>query len=460
MQNYSSDSRKFIYETYRFDIENLQAHFYYSLLDINNPENTQWFEEVINFDDGNFDLREDLNFEILENLLFHLHLALWISYYKLYPTEKLIIKSGSIDNSWIEFWEKFYKNGLWEFLYRNNINPENLFQFEINCSNKIEKINFLTSNKALIPVWWWKDSIVSLELFRKSGIDFDTFVFWKIDPIKQKCIDTTGKTNFLVTRKLSQRLFELNETWEYFNGHVPITWIIAFSMEVVAYLFDYKYLILSNELSANFGNTQWKWIEINHQWSKSLEFERDFWEYVEKYISSDVKYFSLLRWMYEIKIAELFSNLWKKYFENFSSCNNNFKIHKEVSHNWLWCNDCPKCAFVFSMLHPYLDTLEILQIFWQDLYTDNKLEKLFEELLWISGIKPFECVWTNEEVVYAMWMSYSKIEDKTALPYILQIFENKILPNFLEPEQIKLKEKLFKTYNEDIIPVELKKILD
>jgi hypothetical protein len=41
MQNYSPDSRKFIFETYRFDIENLQAHFYYTLLDINNPENTQ-----------------------------------------------------------------------------------------------------------------------------------------------------------------------------------------------------------------------------------------------------------------------------------------------------------------------------------------------------------------------------------------------------------------------------------
>jgi hypothetical protein len=36
-------------------------------------------------------------------------------------------------------------------------------------------------------------------------------------------------------------------------------------------------------------------VEINHQYSKSLDFERDFAEYVEKYISSDLKYFSLLR---------------------------------------------------------------------------------------------------------------------------------------------------------------------
>jgi hypothetical protein len=32
--------------------------------------------------------------------------------------------------------------------------------------------------------------------------------------------------------------------------------------------------------------------------------------------------------MYEFKIAKLFSKLAKNYFDVFSSCNNNFKIHK------------------------------------------------------------------------------------------------------------------------------------
>lgn len=460
MQNYLSNTREFIFETYRFDIENLQAHFYYIIHDKNNWKNTQWFEEIINFDDGNFDIRKDINFEILENILFHLHLALGISYYKLYPTQKLIIKSGNIDEFWIKFWEKFYKKWLGEFLFRNDINPEKLFQFQVKSDNKIERIDFTSSNRALIPIWGGKDSIVTLELFKKSYVDFDTFIFGKIDKIKQKSIEMTGKKNFLVTRKLSQRLFELNETWEYFNGHVPITGIIAFTMEVVAYIFDYKYLILSNELSANFGNTEWKWIEVNHQWSKSLEFEKDFWVYIEKYISSDVKYFSFLRWMYEIKIAKIFSQIWKLYFENFSSCNNNFKIQKFSNHDGLWCNNCSKCAFVFSMLYSFLEKKEMSNIFWENLYLGSKLEWIFKELLWISGIKPFECVWTNEEVVYAMLLAYNKIEDKTTLPYILKLFENKVLPGLWKQDQIKLKEKLFKTYNDDIIPVELKKILD
>ena len=117
MIDYAPDSRKFIFETYRFDVAEMKAHFYYSLLDEKNPQNTFGFEEIIDFDDPRFDVRWDLNFEVLENILFHLHMALWISYYKAYPTEKLIIKSGNIDDESLNFWKKFYINGLGEFLF-------------------------------------------------------------------------------------------------------------------------------------------------------------------------------------------------------------------------------------------------------------------------------------------------------------------------------------------------------
>ncbi len=93
MLDYKPNSREFVFDTYRFDLVNLQAYFYYSIQDKNDPQNMLLFEEVIDFDDGNFDLRSDIDYDILDNILFHLHIALGISYYKLYPTEDLIIKS-------------------------------------------------------------------------------------------------------------------------------------------------------------------------------------------------------------------------------------------------------------------------------------------------------------------------------------------------------------------------------
>ncbi len=457
MQDYAPRSRKFIFETYRFDVAEMKAHFYYSLLDEKNPANTKGFEEIIDFDDSRFDIRPDIDFAILENLLFHLHLALWISYYKAYPTEKLIIKSWNIDEESLGFWKKFYINWLWEFLFQNKISPKNLFQFECVSDRNIEKKEFNVSEKSLVPIWWGKDSIVSLELLAKNNFEFDTFVFWKIDSIKQDCINISDKNNFFVSRKISENLFQLNKEG-YFNGHVPITGIIAFVMYCVAYIYDYKYLVLSNELSANFGNTLWEWVEINHQWSKSLEFEVDLKNYVEKNISEKIKYFSLLRGMYEIKIAKLFSQLWKKYFSVFSSCNNNFKIIKEKNHSGIWCNTCPKCAFVYTMLHPFLSSDEMREIFGKDLYENKNLETLFSELLWISWLKPFECVGTNQEVTLAMYYSY-KNSNKEYLPYILEIFEKKVLPNFDEKIRINSEKLLFEIDENNIIPKNFKEIL-
>ena len=457
MESYNPQSREFVFDAYRFDLANLQAYFYYSLQDKNDPNNILLFEEVINFDDGNFDIREDLNYDILDNLLFHLHIALWISYYKLYPTEKLIIKSWNIDEISIRFWKKFYQNWLGEFLFKNKIHPHTLFQFEVDSNKILKKHDYSVNSRALVAIWWWKDSIVSLELVRKLGIEFDSFVFWKIDSIKQKSIDQTWRNNMLISREISENLFTLNASWKYFNGHVPITWIIAFVMQVAGYIYDYEYLVLSNEHSASFGNTKWEWVDINHQWSKSLEFEIEFSQYIQKNVSSHTHYFSLLRPLYEIKIAELFTKLWRRYFDSFSSCNNNFKISEKSSHKWLWCNNCPKCAFVYSMLDPFLEKKVIKQIFWENLYENKQHQDLYEELMWISGMKPFECVWTNEEVIYAMYLSHKKLKNETK-PFILTIFEEKVLPNLHEQELERLHKKLFSHYSTVNIPQKFKKI--
>jgi hypothetical protein len=104
-------------------------------------------------------------------------------------------------------------------------------------------------------------------------------------------------------------------------------------------------------------------------------------EYSKKYISEEIKYFSLLRDFYEIKIAKLVSK-YKDYFPVFSSCNNNFKIiedNKTVSSRW--CLNCPKCAFVYSILRPYLSKKEVKIIFGSDMFEDETQIKVFEELL-------------------------------------------------------------------------------
>lgn len=444
----------FYFKSFDFDVSSLIASFHYSF------DNEVFFCEQIDFSNKWFLMRDTIDSDIVNNILFHIHIALWISYYKAYPTQELIIETGKLDDNQILFWKKFYTNGLWEFLYKNNIDPKNLFTFVNASQNEYKKTDFVSSDKSLVAIWWWKDSIVTSELLKEAWVDFDVCVFWKIDALKEQTAQISQKNIFHVQRKISQSLFDLNEQW-YYNWHVPITWIIAFVFELAMYLYDYKYMILSNERSANFGNFSWKSIEVNHQYSKSLEFEQDFWNYVENYISSSQKYFSILRWLYEVKIAKIFALIWKQYFSNFSSCNKNFKIlsnNTTAKNKKNWCNSCPKCVFVFSILRPYLSESEMLQIFWEDLFQRNDLEQLFKELLWITGNKPFECVWESEEVMFSLHKSLNKYENNP-LPYILKMYYETIGKNMSEDEIKKSEKKLERIYNDDIIPSNFKQII-
>ncbi len=444
--------QNFYFENFSFDINTWEAKFIYSF------DEDIFFEEKIYFFDSHFPLREKLDIQIIENILFHIHIALWISYYKSFLSKNLVLKTGKINQSQINFWKKFYLHGLGEFFYKNKINPEGLLNFSSISEKQYQKLDFTVNEKYLVPVGGWKDSIVSIELLKQMWQTIDLVTFAQNDNILyENTAQNANLKRLFIQRQLSKNISEVNTLWAY-NWHVPITWMIAFILELASYLYDYKYIVLSNEKSANFWNTIYYGFEINHQWSKSLEFEKDFWEYVGEYISSDTQYFSLLRPYYELKIAELFAKFWKKYFTNFSSCNTNFKIFKKDVKNTYWCNSCPKCAFVYSILRPFLSHEETISIFWKELYEETSLETLFRELAGISGIKPFECVGTNEEVVFAMNKALEKFPKK--LPFILEIFQKEVQSKMsLEDFENIRKKVLIADFDNQIIPENLIKEL-
>ena len=113
-----------------------------------------------------------------------------------------------------------------------------------------------------------------------------------------------------------------------------------------------------------------------------------------------------------------------QYFKVFSSCNNNFKILKQVEDTLrgiqndksLWCGKCPKCLFVFMCLAAFLSKKEVLGIFGKNLFEDEDLFPLFKELIGIRNFKPLECVGTPDEVKIALDLTYKKGEfNKTPL---------------------------------------------
>lgn len=340
--------------------------------------------------------------ELLKKALEGVHLMLGISYYKLYCPSKVEIPYA-LSAEQAAFWTTVYQKGLGEFAFRNKLDPHDFAKFP---SKKVATIavDFERQDRSLLGIGGGKDSIVAGELLKEAGFEFDAFLAEteRRSPVVANVVKTMKVGSLTLERKLDPQVFAVHE--DAYNGHVPISGVFAFLGLLAAILYDYRYVIVGNEHSSNFGNTKYKGMEINHQWSKSAEFESLLQEYTRRFITPSVTYFSLLRPFYEIRIVEMFVK-YPKYFKVFTSCNRSFKVHKERGQT-LWCGECAKCVFVWTLLSAYLKKPELVKIFGKDLYADAALQPMFKDLMGKGSMKPFDCVGTFEEMQEAYAMAW------------------------------------------------------
>ena len=362
-------------------------------------------------------LNKNINIDLFNYMVFHIGLIELISYFKCTCSKDIIIKAGYIDEDQIKWLKKLYYNGLGEFLYTNEIVISEEDFVNISCSSTKNELKNIEYNGIgnLIPVGGGKDSNVTLELMKN---EFDSNICIVINPkeINIKCAEIAGYKNedvFIIKRTLDKKLLELNSKG-YLNGHTPFSSLVAFVCYLSAYLSNKNYIILSNESSANEPTVLGT--KINHQYSKTYEFENDFNNYTKKYFNINIKYFSLLRCLNEFQISLLFSK-YKKYHPVFKSCNVGSK-----SIPWEWCCSCAKCMFVYVILSPFLYKEELINIFGEDLYERKELLNVLLELSGNSKTKPFECVGTYEEVRYALSLTIQKHSDN--LPYLLKYYKD------------------------------------
>src|ERR1700730_6693008 len=242
--------------------------------------------------------------------------------------------------------------------------------------------------RTCVPVGGGKDSIVTLECLKHGGEPLILFSLGDAEPIRA-CSAAAGLPLIGVPRRLDSRLFKLNAAGAL-NGHVPITGILSAISLASAVMAGCDAIVMSNEHSASAPNLRIENTEINHQYSKSLEFEEDFSEYVRNHISPSIAYFSLLRPLSEIEIARRFAKS-REYFRIFRSCNAAFR-QLLTARGRGWCCNCPKCRFVFLALSPFIATAELIDIFGNNLLDDETERDGFAQLCGLQEYKPFECV--------------------------------------------------------------------
>lgn len=391
------------------------------------------------------------NDRIFKELIFSLGMTELVSYWKTACPPVVRVLCGSLDERQVEFWKELYFSGLGEFFYRNGIEAdrdgfmkiESLGEAQTGTSEAVSD-----NGKCLISIGGGKDSIVSLEVLKSN---FDDNYCYIINPrgAAVKSAETAGYGEEKIVsfyRTLDKNMLELNRQG-FLNGHTPFSAIVAFSSVTAAYMNGIKYVVLSNEASANESTV--KDSEVNHQYSKSFRFEKDFHEYQDSFIGSGVYYFSLLRPMSELQIAEYFAKR-KKYHGVFRSCNAGSKEDK-------WCGKCSKCLFVSLILSPFLTVSEIEKIFGANLLDDENMEGFFRQLIGLTPEKPFECVGSRNEINTAVSAAIKRLEaENTPLPYLFRIYRQTALY-----EDYKDRKNCYEGYfdSENLLPESFRRLL-
>jgi len=376
---------------YRFNERNFEVNFHFSIGDeyhfhpihrVSLPTQLQW---------NKMDAQE------LDQLVFHLGMVELVSYWKASCSPRVIIKPFRLSHEQIEWWKKLYFEGLGEFFYLNDIQISRQDFVEIVCESertfKIYDIKEVSSDIVMVPVGGGKDSVVSLEVIKGIDISIVPMVV-NLRGATEESIVNAGfniSESIITKRSIDPQLIALNQMG-YLNGHTPFSAMLAFLSLMVSRMMGIKYVALSNESSANESTVVGT--NINHQYSKSYEFENDFRSYYQKHLTKGQEYFSFLRPLSELQIACLFSRFhW--HHRSFKSCNVGSKQN-------IWCGKCSKCLFTYILLSPFIPQNQMEIIFGKKLLNDISLKPIFEELRGQSATKPFECVGTIAEVELAL----------------------------------------------------------
>jgi len=311
-----------------------------------------------------------------------------VSYYKTAAPPVIDLGATALTDAELAILREFYLQGLGEFAYRNNLDLTGLRIEARRADAHRDAGEPGTSQRALIPFGGGIDSIVVVERVRRLA---DTALFVVSRPADrfaaiEEPAAVTGLPVARAEREIDPQLLRSAELG-FLNGHVPVTGILSAIAVLAARLQDRDAVIMSNEWSASVPTLRYQGRPVNHQYSKSADFEAAF----RGVLTGSPDYFSWLRDRSELWVGREFAAL-EPYHESFRSCNKAFYAERarRLDH---WCGECDKCCFIDLILAPFLPATTLKRIFKQagEPLDNPNLAGKFRALLG-AGAKPFECV--------------------------------------------------------------------
>ena len=390
------------------------------------------FRYTIETDQQPFDLCETLTFpdalpdtQAIAKLLRALHIGLGISYYKAF-LPPIITHPYQMDSAEASFWNTVFKHGLGELLYKNKLPAGRLAAFKAQDGTAIDGADTTRwHEEALLGIGGGKDSIVAGELLKQLDIPLKGFVLATgTNKGQSQSVADVMKVDLLaVERRLDQQIIEIGKLPNTYNGHVPISMVFAFVGCVLAAQTGSSYVVVANEASASIPQVTSDNGSVNHQWSKSLDFEKLFQDYIHQNVSNKLHYFSAIRPLTSVAVAKLFATH-KPYFEVFTSDNALFKIKQGQREHPRWSIDSPKSLSSYVLLSPWIADDDLLRIFGRN-FLNEPLDELFLSLLGETDTPILDCVGTPDEL--RLSLSLLDRQGRAGNSHLMQLAKDKHL---------------------------------
>lgn len=348
---------------------------------------------TLQYKSGDLSFNEIINFPVdiqptnaVSRLLDLLAIVAGVSYAKAVAPASVTFPHLNISTAGLELIQLTFNEGMREFAFHNNLPLTTAFVIEDEPrSTTYQSSTRSATESPLIPFGAGRDSCVVASALKHLQPTLFTI---GTNQYAQRVADELSLTLLTASRTIDSLLLKLNASGAP-NGHIPVTAINSLISLISAELLGHTSVVMANEKSASQPTRVVNGIDVNHQFSKSLQFENALRHAVEA-TGSHVQYVSVLRDVTDDKISHAFATKCTTLHPLFMSCNQAM-LRDEARRSNGWCCQCPKCRGMFLSLAPFLTPSEMTHIFGHDLLADISQLSGFQDLM-SDDVKPFECV--------------------------------------------------------------------
>lgn len=379
------------YETFKLKLPRLVLEGDSLALYTTCSSNEYSFNDVVRFNGPNLaENFERADKDILHRLTSIAGFIIATSYWKALTSPKFDTSAAELIETRSGLWDRFMTASFGEFAYRNGLTSDVLDGPLVSVlgttAHRKRPLSWPTEVKPLVLFSGGKDSSAAIEFFQTQQEPFSLILFNPSDSQREKASQVGAQSTYELTRTLDPLLFELNDNG-YLNGHTPFSAMLAVLGLILATITEHNQVVAANTRSDETSNLFWEGQAINHQWSKSIEFEMLLKELVDSV--GGPRYISIFRPLYELQLVNSLNT------RSFASCNQRLA-------EGTWCGQCPKCIWIWVAIAALDSPADATTLIGADPRHSETSMEILRDMAGLGTEHPFECTGSPEEVAAAL----------------------------------------------------------